>query len=324
MVPGSETAPRLKILVPDSLDVDLDLPPGAEAVIFDVNAPIPPEHRDAEALLIWGSGHERRAEFAQHLPRIRWVQGLAAGSEVVTTLGFGPEVILTTGVGLHTIPVAEHALALTLALVRRLPAAAEAQAQRVWSAEIGGIQPLHPSEGQVTTLLDARVLIWGFGQIGQHLAGLLAPLGAQVRGVARTRGTRGGFEVITEEDLDAALPHTDVLIMVLPTTPETDEALNADRLAQLRPGALLVNVGRGSTVDEDALVAALRSEHLAGAALDVTAVEPLPQDSALWDAPNVVITPHAAGGRPVGAAELIRYNAAALLAGKPLRNVVND
>ncbi|HLS49956.1 MAG TPA: NAD(P)-dependent oxidoreductase [Actinomycetaceae bacterium] len=323
MVPPSDAAADpLKILVPDSLDIDLELPPGAIAVRYDVTAPIPQEHRDAQGLLIWGSSRERMAAFAADLPHMRWVQGLAAGSEVVTSLGFGPDVVLTTGVGLHTLPVAEHALALTLALVRKLPAAARAQAERHWSYDIGGIQPLHPPTGQVTTLLDARVLIWGFGQIGQHLAGLIAPLGARVRGVARSAGERGGFDVITDAELDEALPETDVLIMVLPTTPDTDRALDAHRLSKLRAGALLVNVGRGSTVDEDALIESLRSGHLGGAALDVTAIEPLPGESPLWDAPNAIITPHAAGGRPVGAAELIADNAAALLAGKPLRNVV--
>jgi phosphoglycerate dehydrogenase-like enzyme len=110
--------------------------------------------------------------------------------------------------------------------------------------------------------------------------------------------------------------------MILPSTPATTGALDAARLAALPAHAHVVNVGRGSTVDEPALVAALAEGRIAGAALDVTDTEPLPADSPLWDAPNLVLTPHAAGGRPVGADELIAHNVAALLSGRALRNVV--
>ena len=174
----------------------------------------------------------------------------------------------------------------------------------------------------VTSLIGARVLIWGFGNIGQTLAPLLRQLGAEVRGVARTAGSRGGFPVVEEGDLEHELPHTDVLVMILPSTDDTRGALDERRLAALPAHAFVVNVGRGSTVDEDALVAALGAGEIAGAGLDVTAVEPLPEDSRLWDAPHLVLTPHAAGGRPVGADSLISDNVAALLAGEPLRNVI--
>jgi phosphoglycerate dehydrogenase-like enzyme len=174
----------------------------------------------------------------------------------------------------------------------------------------------------VTTLLGARVLIWGFGAIGQTIAPLLDQLGAQVRGVARSSGERSGFAVIAEDDLPQELGRTDVLLMILPSTPATAQALDAERLAALPAHAYVVNVGRGSTVDESALVAALSDGRIAGAALDVTSTEPLQPDSPLWDAPNLVLTPHAAGGRPVGADELISANLAALLAGRDLRNVV--
>jgi phosphoglycerate dehydrogenase-like enzyme len=166
------------------------------------------------------------------------------------------------------------------------------------------------------------VLVWGFGGIGQTLAPLLAGLGASVRGVARSAGTRAGFDVIAEDDLDGALPETDVLVMILPATPATEKALDARRLAALPRHAYVVNVGRGTTVDEDALVEALETGEIAGAALDVTAVEPLPGGSPLWDAPNLLLTPHAAGGRPVGADALVAENVAAFLQGSELRNVV--
>ena len=311
----------MKLLLPDSVPLDPALPEEVEAVRYDAAAPVPEEHLDAEALVVWGSSTGDLSAVAGRMPRLRWIQTLAAGPDVVLGAGFPDDVLVTSGAGLHDRPVTEHALALVLALLRRLPAAVAAQAEHRWADELGGLQPLHP-DGAVTTLLDARVLVWGFGSIGQTLAPLLQALGAQVRGVGRSAGERAGFPVVAEDQLDAELRRTDVLVMVLPSTPATDGALDAGRLAALPRHALVVNVGRGSTVDEPALVDALTGGRIAGAALDVTGVEPLPADSPLWDAPGLLLTPHAAGGRPVGADELVSANLAALLAGRELRNVV--
>jgi len=311
----------MKILLPSSVPLAPSLPQDVSAVVYDAAAPVPEEHLDAEALVVWGNRREDLVAVAGRMPNLRWVQTLAAGPDAVLSAGFAPGVVVTSGVGLHDATVTEHALALTLALLRRLPQAAAAQAQHRWADEIGGIQPLRP-DGAVTSLIGARVLVWGFGNIGRNLAPLLRGLGAEVRGVARTAGRRNGFDVVAEGDLNAELARTDVLIMILPATPQTERALDADRLAALPPHAFVVNVGRGSTVDEDALADALTSGGIAGAAVDVTAVEPLPADSDLWDLPNLLITPHAAGGRPVGADELVAENLAALRAGEQLRNVV--
>jgi len=311
----------MKLLLPDSLPLAPKVPEGVEAIPYDTSAPLPDEYLDAEALVVWGSDTADLRAVAGRMPRLRWVQTLAAGPDSVLAAGFPDDVVITSGSGLHDRPVTEHALALILALVRRLPAAGRAQAEHRWADELGGLQPLHP-EGEVTTLLGARVLIWGFGAIGQTVAPLLAQLGAHVRGAARSAGERSGFAVVAEDDLNQELGQTDVLVMILPSTPATTGALDADRLAALPAHAYVVNVGRGSTVDEPALVAALSEGRIAGAALDVTSTEPLPADSPLWDAPNLVLTPHAAGGRPVGADELISDNLAALLAGRDLRNVV--
>ncbi|WNV77113.1 NAD(P)-dependent oxidoreductase [Geodermatophilus sp. DSM 44513] len=311
----------MKLLLPDSVPLDPDLPEGVQAVRYDAASPVPDEHLDAEALVVWGNRPADLQAVAGRMPRLRWVQALAAGPDAVLGAGFPDDVLVTSGQGLHDAPVTEHALALVLALLRRLPAAVAAQGEHRWARELGGLQPLHP-EGAVTTLLDARVLVWGFGSIGQTLAPLLRDLGAHVRGVARSAGERAGFPVLAEDRLDDELARTDVLVMVLPATPATERALDAGRLAALPRHALVVNVGRGSTVDEPALLDALAGGRLGGAALDVTAVEPLPADSPLWDAPNLLLTPHAAGGRPVGADALVAANLAALLAGGELRNVV--
>ena len=311
----------MKVLLPDSVPLDPALPEGVEAVRYDAGAPVPDEHLDAEVLVVWGNAAADLRAVAGRMPRLRWIQTLAAGPDVVLGAGFPDDVLVTSGVGLHDRPVTEHALALVLALLRRLPAAIAAQAEHRWAEELGGLQPLHP-EGAVTTLLDARVLVWGFGNIGQNLAPLLQALGAQVRGVGRSAGERSGFPVVAEDRLEAELGQTDVLVMILPATEATTHALDAARLAALPRHALVVNVGRGTTVDETDLVAALTEGRIAGAALDVTEVEPLPADSPVWDAPNLLLTPHAAGGRPVGADGLVAANLEALLAGRELRNVV--
>ncbi len=308
----------MKILIPDTTVVDPAELQGVDAVVYPVGEPVPDEHTDAEALVVWGNGPDQLADAARRLSRLRWIQDLAAGPAAVLKAGFADDVVITSGLGLHDATVSEHALALVLAAARHLPRAVRAQIGRRWATELGGLQPLDNAQG-FTTLRDATVVIWGFGGIGRTLAPLLSALGAKVVGVARSARTEDGYEVV--DDIDAVLPTAAVLVMILPSAPSTDHALDARKLALLPPSAWLVNVGRGSTVDEDALVDAIRTGALAGAALDVTATEPLPVDSPLWDLPEVLITPHAAGGRPLGAAALIQKNARALEAGTPLTNL---
>lgn len=309
----------MKILLPNTVDLNPQLPDGATAVTYDATAPIPDEHRDAEVLVDWDVRRKMIVDAAERLPHLKLVQSLAAGADGVLSAPFDESVAICSGVGLHDHTVTEHAMALTLAMLRSLPSCLRAQERHEWAPTLGGSQTML-SDDHITTLLDARVLVWGFGSIAQTLAPVLQSLGAHVTGVARTAGERSGFKVITEDDLAGELPNTDLLIMILPGLPATEKALNAERLALLPKTALVVNVGRGTTVDEDALLSALTEGSIAGAALDVTAKEPLPQDSPLWDAPNLIITPHAAGGRPIGADELIASNVQALLNGGELRN----
>lgn len=172
------------------------------------------------------------------------------------------------------------------------------------------------------SLKGAKTTIWGFGSIGSTLAPLLKSLGAEVTGVARSAGERNGFPVVTDDGLDDVLAETDLLVMILPGGEATKALLNAERLAALKEGALLVNVGRGTVVDEEALLAALQSGRLAAAALDVTAKEPLPEESPLWEQPNVLITPHIASDRPRGAREFLMAQLDALNSGEQLRNVM--
>lgn len=313
----------MKILQPTSITLDeslLGLRDEDELVTYDPRQPVPVEHEDAEVLISWANTDEVLADAAQRLTRLRLIQAFLAGPDQINKAGFSDDVIVTSGVGLHDRTVSEHALALTLALVRFLPEMLDAQAERRWASERGGPQELHPEGAPVTTLLDAHVTIWGFGSIGSTLAPLFEALGAKVAGVATSTGVRDGYQVVASEEMDELLARTDVLVMILPSGEKTDDALDAAVLDALPDTAYVVNVGRGSTVDESALISALKEGWIAGAALDVAKTEPLPESDPLWDAPNLIITPHAAGGRPVEPEKLLAQNLAALRGEAEFRN----
>ncbi len=308
----------MKVLVPSNVPLDL---PGHVVVPFEVDEPIPIDHRDAEVLVDWIVPAARLVDAAGRLPHLRLVQTLAAGPDTIVAAGFAPEVVLACGRSLHDATVAEHALALLLALVRDLPRLAAAQASRHWDEAFRGDQA-HPETGARYTLDGAHVAVWGFGAIAQRLAPMLAALGARVTGIARSSGSRHGFAVVSRELLPALLPTVDVLVSLLPATAATDGVVDAEVLRALPQHALFVNVGRGAVVDEDALRMALVQGTLRAAAIDVTRVEPLPADDPLWTTPNLLITPHVAGARVRGAAELVLANLAAIAVGAPVRNRV--
>ena len=313
----------MKILVPDTIELDLSelSVPEKEVAVYQVDKPIPGEHRDAEVLVVWRNTSENLSDAAKTMPSLKLVQTLAAGPDSVLAAGFADNVAITSGRSLHDGPVAEHALALILAAVRRLDQLTESQQDSTWNEPFNAAQSA-PDTEQLYTLDGANVTVWGFGSIAGRLAPLLAALGANVTGVASSKGERYGFPVVADDEFHQVLPTTDVLVSILPATPETADALNEDVLRSLPDTAIFVNVGRGATVDEDALLAALEEGKLRVAALDVTKVEPLPADSRLWGAPNLIITPHVAGNRPKGAAKLVTANVTALKEGKPLTNQV--
>ncbi|CAI4213495.1 unnamed protein product [Parascedosporium putredinis] len=247
---------------------------------------------------------------------------LAAGPNDVLNAGFDTSAIqVTTGSGLHDFTVAEHTLGMLLVAARRFFEMRDYQLRGEWPGHLGGPQPDRPT-GAFTTLRDARVLIWGFGNIAKTLTPLLTALGAQVSGVARSAGVRDGVQVYAEDKLAELLPQTDVLVMILPGAESTRNALNAERLKQLPKHGWVVNVGRGTSVDEEALADALEKGEIGGAALDVFEAEPLPAPSRLWKAPNLVVSPHAAGGRPQGAEALVTENLKKFVAGEKLKNII--
>lgn len=311
----------MKILLPASFPLALDLPGDVEAVGYDQSTPIPAEHHDAEILVEWQTPVDVLATNAAALTSLRWAQTLMAGPDAMLAAGFAAGTVITNGVGLHDGPVAEHALGLILAAARRLDVSHEARLDRRWASEQSVAQPLDNSE-RFSMIAGAKVVIWGFGGIGQRTGRYLRALGADVTGVARTAGERDGTPVVATADLPRVLADADVLVSVLPTTPQTMRVIDADVFATLPPKAWFVNVGRGATVNEADLLSALRDGVIAGAAIDVAAVEPAPADWPLWEAPNLILTPHSAGGRPQGAGALIEENLRRLRAREGLRNTV--
>jgi phosphoglycerate dehydrogenase-like enzyme len=312
----------LTVLVPTTVQLPETVPDETRYVPYDPYTPLPDEQLDAEVLVVWGNPDPMLADAARRLRRLRLVQLLSAGSDNADRAGFDPQIPVASGRGLHDRPVAEHALALTLAAARRLHRAFRAQQEHEWASDIGGLQP-EPSPGVFTTLRGARVTIWGYGSIGKTLEPHLTALGATVTGAGRRARQEGSVRVVDDARIGDQLARTDVLIMILPSTPQTRGILDAEKLRALPAHAWVINVGRGDAIDENALVDALWAGTIAGAALDVTVVEPLPADSPVWDAPNLIITPHAAGGRPLEWADLLAHNLQALLGGRPLRNAVD-
>lgn len=248
---------------------------------------------------------------------LRWMQLDSAGVDAYLNLNATPRatpVQLTNLSGFYDRAVAEAALAGILALHRQLPRLLAAQAETRWiKTEV---------ESAIRTLDGSAVVLLGAGAIARRLERLLTAFDARVRLFSRT--TRPGM-LQTREMLDTALPETDLLISTLPHTPETIGFLNRTRLARLKREAVVVNVGRGSTLDEVALVELLDAGHLAGAVLDVTTIEPLPPNSPLWRHPKVVLTQHT-GGRFPGEidrkVEVFLKNFARFEHGEPLQHQV--
>ena len=314
----------MKLLYPTSLEFDPSRIEGFSVEIYpyDVNKVIPEEHTDADILVTWANSAENLKDAASRLKNLRWIQSLAAGPNDVLNAGFDASKIkITTGSGLHDFTVTEHTLGLLLVAARRFYEMRDYQLQSKWPGHLGGPQPDRPA-GAFTTLRDARVLIWGFGNIAKTLTPHLTALGAKVSGVARHPGVRNGIEVYGEDKLPELLPQTDALVMILPGAESTRHALNAERLKLLPKHAWIVNVGRGTSVDEDALADALEQGRIGGAALDVFEVEPLQEGSRLWKAPNLVLSPHAAGGRPQGGEALVADNLRRFVAKQELKNII--
>lgn len=255
-------------------------------------------------------------------PALRWVHTIPAGGGAqvrAAKLDAGAlgRIVFTTSAGVHAQPLAEFALFGVLAGLKTLPKLRRDQAAHHSPTERERMRPA----------VGARVAVVGLGSIGRRVAELCAGLGMVVTGVHRHPVEATGVaRVEPVERLPEVLAESDAVVLCLPDTEATRGILGEAALASARPGLAVVNVGRGSSIDEAALVAAIRDGRVGSATLDVTAIEPLPADSPLWDLPEVVLSPHSAAlqeSEPRLIAELFAENARRLLDGERLRNVVN-
>jgi phosphoglycerate dehydrogenase-like enzyme len=224
--------------------------------------------------------------------RLRFVQSISAGTDQYGRAALAAAGIrLASAQGANAPAVAQHAMALILALARRLGEARDNQAKRVWRPMQG--DPLLRED----ELTGKTLLVVGMGGIGGRLARLAKAFEMTVIGVKRdvTTGTEGADEVHTLAELPRLLPRADVVALTCPLTPQTTGLMDAAAFAAMKPGAHLVNCARGRVVDEPALVAALREGRLAAAGLDTFVQEPLPAESPLWEMPQVLVTPHTGG-----------------------------
>jgi len=246
------------------------------------------EIADADILV----GFSLRPEQFAAAKKLKWIHCLAAGlSQLMYPELRQSPVIITNARGVHAPAMAEHTLGLMLALARRLPSALHYQQQRQWAQqEIWDEQP-HPIE------LSGRTLtIVGYGAIGKAVAERAHALGMRIVGVKRdvSQGGEGADTVFAADKLIEALAEADFVVLAVPETPATQHMFAAAQFAAMKPTAYFLNVARGSLVDTAALLEALRNKRIAGAALDVAEVEPLPADSPLWELDNLIVTPHLA------------------------------
>jgi glyoxylate/hydroxypyruvate reductase A len=267
--------------------------------------------------------HTHYVDLPDLAPRLRWLQSTGAGiGQAIRRLGYDrrlPNTIFTTASGVHARPLADFCLMSMLAFAKGLPRMIGDQRRHHWEryagAELGG-----------------RTLgIVGVGRIGTEVARLAKAMDMTVIGIKRSVAGIDPASLHLDElhgpnELHAVLRRVEYLVLITPHTDETEHMIGANELALLPAGAVLINIGRGALIDEPALIAALHSGHLGGAALDVFADEPLPSDSPLWDMPNVLVSPHSASTSDLEngrITDLFCQNLERYLAGEPLLNVLD-
>src|SRR5215210_5290782 len=274
---------------------------------------------EAEVLYDFPRGHLE--DLVRVSPHLRWVQGSMAGAgEVAQKADLGDtDVVVTTASGIYSGPLAEFVLMAMLQHAKELDHLRSDKAGKIWR------------QGAVGTLENKTLCVVGMGSIGRAIAGRARPFGMRVVGVKRTVRDDEAWDyadaLYPTAELQSALGEADYVVFTLPGTPETRRLIDAETIAAIKQGAYFANVGRGTVVDEAALVEALRSGHLSGAALDVFEVEPLPEESPLWDLDNVIISAHTTDVVPelINAAQtdLFCENLRCDLAGEELINVLD-
>lgn len=274
--------------------------------------PSPAQLAETDAMLAWGAA----PGLLPRMPKLRWVQALTAGVEGWMALpDLPPELALTSARGTHRESMPENILGALFHLTKPYAAIVEDQKQRRWTRRVPA--PLN----------GATLGILGLGAIGQEVARLAAALGMRVVGTRRGGAPLPGVaEVLPPERTDEVLAQSDFVLLLLPATPETENLMDARRLATMKPGARLLNFGRGSLVVDADLVRAVREGTVAGAVLDVFRQEPLPAEHPFWTTEGITVLPHIGGLHPQRdaiVARLFADNLGRFLDGRPLRELVD-
>ena len=271
---------------------------------------------ELEAVFAWNFDRPRLLDIVPRAPRLRWIQSISAGVEELASPTLPAHgVVLTNAAGVYDPGLAESVLGFLLAFSTRL-------------LEDARLRPGEWPADEIKLLRGTTASVVGAGSIGSEVGRLLRAAGLRVRGVARTprKPDETFVAIVGVQELHAELARADYVVNVLPITAATRGLFDAAAFAVMQPHAVFVNIGRGATVEEPALVEALERGVIAGAALDVFEVEPLPAGSPLWRMPNVLVSPHRAGDHERWAVDVVSLfvgNLKRFVAGEPLRNVVD-
>lgn len=250
----------------------------------DTNAALP--HMEDIHILFAPSDAQSPA-LAAAAPDLKWFASYYAGVDpLLKTKALRPDTLLTNGSGAYGVTIAEHMVMVTLMMLRRYPEYRQFVQEKQFRSDL-----------MIGSIYGATIVICGTGDIGSRFAQRLRSFcPAKIIGVNRSGRKAEGFDEIHPiSQLDEVLPQADILALTLPGTPETDDLISAQRIARMKEGAYLINAGRGNSVDQDALIDALHTGKLAGAALDVFRQEPVPENDPAWNTPNLLFTPHCSG-----------------------------
>lgn len=312
---GARAAPRILLYHPDAAAYAALLAarvPGVDCVATTDEAEFRRELPEAEILAVYKFPVDALAAAA----KLRWIQFASAGTEPIAPVRDRvSHLILTNGRGIHAAPIADYVMTAAVMLQSGFPTFFRNQQARRW-------------ERRPVVALAGRTLgVVGLGAIGQAIARRAAASGMDVIGVRRSGAPLPDVgQVYAPERLAEFLPRCDFVVLAVPVTDATRAMIGAREFAAMKPSAYLINVARGAVVDEPALIAALAGGTIAGACLDVFAVEPLPPESPLWTMPNVIVTPHIAGMRDDYGAQftaIFADNLGRYARGEPMRNVVD-
>ncbi|HEV2987665.1 MAG TPA: D-2-hydroxyacid dehydrogenase [Candidatus Angelobacter sp.] len=249
---------------------------------------VPQEIGDTDVMIGW-SIHPQQFREAH---KLKWIHSPAAGiHQLLFPELINSSVVVTNSRDVHGVVVAEHAIAMVLALAKRIPQSVRYQSKKEWAQQKLWHEYPRPRE-----VAGATVVVIGMGGIGREFTVRAKALGMRVLAVRENpaNGTSGADAVYGANQLDEALPHADYVLLCTPVTPATMGMINRSRLEKMKPDAYLLNVGRGPLIDDDALLEALQARRIGGAALDVFVEEPLPPESPYWSQDNLLITPHTA------------------------------